>query len=1054
MAGDTLPLLAREDEGAESRLEAWRSQAPFELDEWFHRRLLQDGLTEEQFRDLLGLADDALEQLVRVPPAWEIRLEEAYSAETDAGAEPLPGDLRLGLFTPLIRPLVRDALRRFRKTAVDLKRQFPSAPFDADTAGILLWAGMEDRLDWILSRSVVLDLHVARLQDSLRGATPRERFQNFIEEMSSPSRALAFFREYPVLTRIVVETLDIWEEASRELLGRLCRDWEAILATFHPEGDPGPLSDLSGCAGDLHCRGRSARILTFQSGFRLSYKPRSITINTRFAELLEWLNERGAPGLRAARVLERDGYGWMEFIAPRACESRSDLEAFYRRQGAFLALFYALNANDLHRDNLIAAGEHPVFIDLECLLAPDYGQFDSRTYDSLAHFEMNNSVMRVMLLPFFHDNWNQEVIDPSGLGGDAGQVEVHEIPLWENTGTDEMRLTKGRLPVPPSQNRPTLAGQTINPVDFRQPLEEGFTSLYQLLVRHRDELLAEGSPLFRLADTEVRIVFRASQFYAIILNESYHPDLLRNALDRDRHLDRLWFGIDRSKLSDIALHLLPIEREDLWQGDLPYFSTRGSSRDVWGSGGQHLPGLLRRSGLEMAESRLRQLGDDDLRKQIWYVRASLTALAIDLQSTNPDFAVTRLPSGIASRDGFLAAAGAVSERLSELALRKDERAGWLGLTKTRSRGWWLRPLDVDLYSGLPGVALYLAHSGEILRQPEHTRLARQALAELDRQLERQDRVSFVGGFDGWGGLVYTWLHLGLLWKEDGLVEKALGTLPKIDEMIPHDEDLDLIRGSVGGILSLLGLYRHTGQWKALDLARRMGDRLVETARPYREGACWNTASFPVHPLTGFSHGNSGFALALLELFGVLGDERYRETAVRALAFEQEFFSLEERNWRDLRNARWDLGTRDYTDIPCNTAWCHGASGIGLSRLRMLPYIRTPEVLNDIRTAVDATLRNGFGVNHCLCHGDLGNLELLIQAGQTLDNPTWLEAAGKLTRRALATMDEKGCLCGVPFYVETPGLMDGLAGIGYGLLRLAEPDRVPCVLMLDLPSCRS
>lgn len=40
--------------------------------------------------------------------------------------------------------------------------------------------------------------------------------------------------------------------------------------------------------------------------------------------------------------------------------------------------------------------------------------------------------------------------------------------------------------------------------------------------------------------------------------------------------------------------------------------------------------------------------------------------------------------------------------------------------------------------------------------------------------------------------------------------------------------------------------------------------------------------------------------------------------------------------------------------------------------------------------------------------------------------------------------------GVPFNVETPGLMTGLAGIGYGLLRLADPQNVPSVLLLELP----
>ena len=230
----------------------------------------------------------------------------------------------------------------------------------------------------------------------------------------------------------------------------------------------------------------------------------------------------------------------------------------------------------------------------------------------------------------------------------------------------------------------------------------------------------------------------------------------------------------------------------------------------------------------------------------------------------------------------------------------------------------------------------------------------------------------------------------------------------------------------------------------------MGDRIVKAARPYKDGVCWQTASFPIHPLTGFSHGNSGFAWALLELYGATGDERYRATTVRALAFEREFFSPEERNWRDLRPARWELGTQDYGDIPGNVAWCHGSSGIGLSRLRMLAYLDAPEIREDIRAAVETTRLRGFGVNHCLCHGDLGNLDLIFQAARALGDPDWQQAADERTRRVLADIETRGYRCGVPFYVETPGFMEGLAGIGYGLLRLAEPDRVPCVLLLDLP----
>lgn len=45
---------------------------------------------------------------------------------------------------------------------------------------------------------------------------------------------------------------------------------------------------------------------------------------------------------------------------------------------------------------------------------------------------------------------------------------------------------------------------------------------------------------------------------------------------------------------------------------------------------------------------------------------------------------------------------------------------------------------------------------------------------------------------------------------------------------------------------------------------------------------------------------------------------------------------------------------------------------------------------------------------------------------------------------------QGWLCGIPLGVESPRLMPGLAGIGYQLLSLAEPEFVPSLLTLEPP----
>ena len=97
-----------------------------------------------------------------------------------------------------------------------------------------------------------------------------------------------------------------------------------------------------------------------------------------------------------------------------------------------------------------------------------------------------------------------------------------------------------------------------------------------------------------------------------------------------------------------------------------------------------------------------------------------------------------------------------------------------------------------------------------------------------------------------------------------------------------------------------------------------------------------------------------------------------------------------------------------------------------------------------------TLAEGFGFNHCLCHGDLGNLELLLCAALAYPESQWRPELNRLTACVLNGISRDGWICANPMRVETPGLMTGMAGIGYALLRLAEPFRVPSVLTLAPP----
>src|SRR5207253_2966548 len=131
----------------------------------------------------------------------------------------------------------------------------------------------------------------------------------------------------------------------------------------------------------------------------LVYKPKSLAIDTHFQELLIWFNERGQhPAFRTFKVIDRGTYGWAEFIQVFECQSEQEVERFYERQGSYLALLYALEATDFHYENVIAAGEHPIPIDLEALFHP-HALHDMILPEHPAHKVMSQSVLQIGLLP-------------------------------------------------------------------------------------------------------------------------------------------------------------------------------------------------------------------------------------------------------------------------------------------------------------------------------------------------------------------------------------------------------------------------------------------------------------------------------------------------------------------------------------------------------------------------------------------------------------------------------------------------------------------------------
>lgn len=329
-------------------------------------------------------------------------------------------------------------------------------------------------------------------------------------------------------------------------------------------------------------------------------------------------------------------------------------------------------------------------------------------------------------------------------------------------------------------------------------------------------------------------------------------------------------------------------------------------------------------------------------------------------------------------------------------------------------------LGPDFYDGASGIALFLWRLAALTGD----RIFRvTAEAALRQALERMP-ISGCGFYSSPLGVLYAAAQIRNGFDKEAVLRQAE----------PDGSRLDIIDGSAGAIAVLLNA-------RLLEAAVKHGDLLITQAMRGENGWSWKTIEGPRN-LTGFSHGASGIAWALLELYRATGENRFRDAALEAFQYEQSCFNPTERNWPDFRG--------DEPTYP--VYWCHGAAGVGFSRLRAWQILGGEELLEEARTALAAvTGRSKSPTNFSLCHGLAGNADLLIYASEVLGDEAWRKEAERVAQEGYERFERprEPWPCGLPGANETPDLMLGLSGIGYFYLRLADPARIPSVL---LPVC--
>lgn len=187
----------------------------------------------------------------------------------------------------------------------------------------------------------------------------------------------------------------------------------------------------------------------------------------------------------AARI----DHGWEENLENKPCKSEKQINTYYMKMGIHLFLCMLMSASDMHGENIIADGENPILLDLECL--PGLRSIEkSDNAEKAVKRILNNSIIYTGILPLVI--WISEKkgqgINLSALGTEKKQILPFKVPVLINKKTSEMRIVNRKIEIKASCSLPCFEGKYANPEEYADEIIEGFSNAYMLFMNKKVEL--------------------------------------------------------------------------------------------------------------------------------------------------------------------------------------------------------------------------------------------------------------------------------------------------------------------------------------------------------------------------------------------------------------------------------------------------------------------------------------------------------------------------------------------------------------------------------------
>lgn len=824
----------------------------------------------------------------------------------------------------------------------------------------------------VVYRCITDDLHRFKETKKLKSKNSKERYKEYlIAQFTDKNSIKDFYYRHPALVRLLFERTLYFKKNISTLFNRMDKTFKKYLNTLNVDSDK--ILSIRMGQGDTHNKGNSVSIIKVDESTKVVYKPKSLKIYNSIDRFMQYSNRNLKTDFYIPQRLVKEEYVFEEFITRKGLRCEEEAKEYYYNYGNLLGLVYLLNGNDIHYENIIAYGKHPVIIDMETFIQEPI-PINTGTKDATYHIKEDYimSVRLTGMLPFKtltdRSEDKKEGVDVSALS--QGNIKTpFNVLQVVNQGTDEMKFEYNTHSIPSANNVPILGEENVPYIKYKDYIKKGLENFLRGVLKNKQKiyiLLKEG-----FSNINVRHVIRPTQRYSDLLGFSYHPNGMKNMKEREYVLQNLW--------STPYEHTIfsKYEYEELLHGDIPQFFLNTSTTSLYSNDFDEISNVFTKKPIDIVLNKCINLNEQVIEEQLLHI-------SLSFKDYNPQ--IYQSYKGKVNNSNIKNVIEEVVDHVSNQLLRLfkyDENTNTINYKDICNRGEWeLAALNDNLYDGLPGIYLFMVAHDYFKKNKTFSPHRTAIINTLNNLPSKRELNPFFGKLSIVYPLLAEYKLLGnkesLILAESYINDSLSGNMYSGNDWIAH---------SIGLIPILLELNNIKGEKTYENITKKIYESITLPE---------NSDNI------GFAHGMSNIYY-IDYLLGKMGNDNHKNI------FKQEDAFLYGGHKKNETNG-----------------WCKGKLSIILSRVMSHKYTISNKTLKEVMF-----LRK----DNTLCHGNSALLELLIQL--KLKDSSLLDAEQLIRQMLIPFYKNKRLNVQQGVLGESLGLFTGQTGVAYQLMRYLD-----------------